>query len=249
MMIGSSKVTLLFASVMSLMLAGCASLKTNSFMSNSIFLDPVSPNKRVVYVRVRSTADRKGINVDSAIRKGVREAGYRITDDPDKAYFLLQANVLAIGEFDPDRLRAAVLQGPSSLGGLAIGVATGIAVADELEGKSGAAPAVVLSALIAAALIDGAVSLVYDERLYAALTDIEIATRVGSGERGGLKSESVGQIQQGDSTTETQRRSGKSQWQKYRARVSSEVLAVNTPWEEVAAELSEKLSQSIEGIL
>ena len=243
MMIRSSKVTLLFASVMSLMLAGCASIKTNSVMSNSIFFEPVSPNKRVVYVRVRSTADRKGIDLDGAIRQGVREAGYRITDDPNKAYFLLQANVLAIGEFDPDRLRAAVLQGPSSLGGLATGVATGIAIADELEGKSGAAPAAVLSALITAALIDGAVSLVYDKRLYAVLTDIEIATRTET------ESESVGVIQQGDSTSETQRRRGKSQWLKYRARVSSEVIAVNTPWEVVAAELSEKLSQSIGGML
>ena len=245
MMIGSSKVTMLFASVMSLMLAGCASVATQSHMSSTVFLEPVSPEKRIVYVRVRSTADRRGIDLDAAIRRGIREAGYRITDDPAKAHFLFQANVLKIGEFDPDQVRNFLAQGPTSLTGTAAGVVTGLAVADELGDRTGATAGAVAAGLVAAAIVEGIANLVYDEKLYAIITDVELGQRI----KGGIAREQAAATRQGDSAAEVQYREGKTDWLKFRTRVVSTARAVNTPWEEVAVQLQDGLSQSIGGML
>ena len=52
----------------------------------------------------------------------LRDSGYRITDDPDFAYFMLQANVLKVGR---DNLEATDSYLEAGFSGAAIGSATG----------------------------------------------------------------------------------------------------------------------------
>ena len=62
-------------------------------MSDTVFLEPVSPDKRIVYVRVRNTTD-KDIQVDQAIKSSIESNGFTVTNNPDEAYFMIQANIL-----------------------------------------------------------------------------------------------------------------------------------------------------------
>lgn len=227
-----------------LMLTGCAGLTVSSSMSSSIFLDPLAPEKRIVYVQVRSTADRRGIDIKRAISAGIAEAGYNLTDNPDRANILLQANVLKVGESDPDELRNFLSEGPRSIGGTAAGIFTGLAVADAIDSDLGGAAAGVAAGLAAAALVEGITNLLYDEKLYAVVTDVQLAERV----TGGVQSVSTANISQGDQSFEQQRSIKQSQWKKYRTRIVSYARAVNTPWQEVADELSSSLSTSIAGM-
>ena len=74
-----------------------AELDVQTKASASIFLEPVSPAKRIIFVSVRNTSDRD-LNIKSRIVDRLSNSGYRITDDPDAAHFMLQANVLKVGK-------------------------------------------------------------------------------------------------------------------------------------------------------
>ena len=99
--------TLLITSIF--VLSGCSAIHTSvakkdldiqTKMSESIFLDPVAPEKRIVFVQVRNTSDKPGIILEPAIKQAILANGYRITDNPDEAYYMLQANVLKAGRAD-----------------------------------------------------------------------------------------------------------------------------------------------------
>ena len=62
-------------------------------MSDSIFLEPVSPQKQIAYIRVRNTTD-KDINIEDQIKAAVEARGFKVVTNPDEAYFMIQANIL-----------------------------------------------------------------------------------------------------------------------------------------------------------
>ena len=66
-------------------------------MSESIFLDPLPNDKQIAYIKIRNTSGDKTLDLDSAIKDAMRAKGITITDNPDEAYYLLQANVLSSG--------------------------------------------------------------------------------------------------------------------------------------------------------
>ena len=85
-----------------LALTGCGSLYTSvkkrnldvqTKMSATVFLEPVTPARRIIYVEIRNTSD-KNLDIKDRITRRLKEAGYRLTNDPDKDNFMLQSNVL-----------------------------------------------------------------------------------------------------------------------------------------------------------
>ena len=68
-------------------------LEVQTKMSDSVFLEPVSPDKQIVYVRVRNTTD-KDIEIEDQIKKAFESKGFKVVADPDEAYFMIQANIL-----------------------------------------------------------------------------------------------------------------------------------------------------------
>ena len=78
-----------------LALSGCVTttLQTKATMSQSIFIDPVSKSKQTIFVALRNTSGQE-INLESKILQKLQSKGYIVVDDPDKANFILQANVL-----------------------------------------------------------------------------------------------------------------------------------------------------------
>jgi hypothetical protein len=85
--------------------------------SESIFLEPVSPAKRIIFISVRNTSD-KDLAIKSRIMERLSNSGYRITEDPDAAQFMLQANVLKVGMVD---MKAADSYLDAGFSGAAIG--------------------------------------------------------------------------------------------------------------------------------
>ena len=92
---------------LALALSGCAAgttaiakrnLDVQTKMSDTVFLDPVPPDERTVYVDVRNTSDKPDFDIGPQIRSAVAARGYRVVDDPRTAHFVLQANVLQAGD-------------------------------------------------------------------------------------------------------------------------------------------------------
>jgi hypothetical protein len=97
-------------------LSGCAAVHTSiakkdldvqTKMSDTVFLDPVGPDKKVVFVQIRNTSD-KPFDIEGAIVTAIAARGYRITLNPDEAHFRLLGNVLSLAKASPTAADAAL---------------------------------------------------------------------------------------------------------------------------------------------
>lgn len=224
---------------------GCAAVHTSvkkrnldvqTKLSETIFLEPVAPNKRIIFIDIRNTSD-KDLNVAQGIKDRIQSRGYTITDNPDDANYMLQANILKVGKADLRSSNSALQAG---FGGALAGAALGASVSNYDRGSVagagllGAAVGVVGDALV-------------DDVLYEMITDIQIRERP-------LKGEVIVQSQQthatqGTATTIKQSVSGGDiQWKIYRTRIVSTANKVNLAFDEARPTLVNGLIKSVGGI-
>ena len=76
-------------------LSGCltTTMQTKATMSQSVFIDPVAKSEQTIFIAMRNTSGQN-INLQPKIIALLQSKGYTIVDDPQKANFILQANVL-----------------------------------------------------------------------------------------------------------------------------------------------------------
>lgn len=226
-------------------LAGCSAAHTmikkrnldvQTKMSETIFLEPVSPNKKIVFIDIRNTSDQD-LPIKQLILDRINQAGYTIVNDPEQANFMLQANILQIGKSD---LREAEAVLSSGFGGAIAGASLAYGTGSSYRGA------------MSAGLLGGALGLVgdalVDDVLYSMTTDLQIRERP-------LKGEVITQTQQtnaaqGTATRIKQSTSGAQvQWKTYRTRIVSTANKANLKFEEAQDPLIDGLVRSISGIL
>ena len=93
-----------------LALSGCAAgmtylenkdLVVQTRMSETIFLEPVSPEKKTVWLDVKNTSDQ---DFDlSSLRAYIEQRGYKVVSDPN-AFYRYQVSILFVGECDETAL-------------------------------------------------------------------------------------------------------------------------------------------------
>lgn len=220
-------------------LSGCSAIHTSvakkdldvqTKMSQSIFLDPVAPNKRIVYVKVRNTSDKPNLNINHQVIQAVESLGYKVTDNPDEAAFWLQANILQAGKAD----KRADKSGLS-------GAVTGGAIGSTL-GKGDGKTGFVIAGALLSTMIDAGVKDVY----YTLITDIRVSERAPKGVE-------VTETQQ---STLTQGTTGETRlssiedinWKRYQTRIVSVANKVNLTFDEAEQPLINGLVQSISNI-
>ena len=198
--------------------------------SESIFLEPVSPAKRIIFVSVRNTSD-KDLNIKSRIMERLSDSGYRITDDPDYAYFMLQANVLKVGR---DNLEATDSYLEAGFSGAAIGAAVSSS-SDDTKG------------IILGALVGIVADSMVDDTLYTMVTDLQVRERPRANEK--VTQQQSGSNIQGSGTTVTQSSGNTSvDWKTYRTRIVSTANQVNLAFEDALPALENGLVRSIAGM-
>jgi predicted lipid-binding transport protein (Tim44 family) len=236
-----------------LALSGCAATSTavakrnldvQTKMSDTIFLDPVTPDERTVYVDVRNTSDQPALDVAPQVRQAVEARGYKVVDDPKAARFVLQANVLQAGRASETAAESAYSSG---FGGTLLGGAAGGAAGYGL-GKAGLgvndAIGTVVGALAGAAISSVADAYVQDVT-YTLVTDIQVSERVP----GTVISQSEqANLKQGTSGTVTQSSSDTTDARRYRTRIVSTANQANLDWPQAEPELVAGLTRSIGGI-
>jgi len=241
--------TLLLTGVLAafmLSMSGCSAMHTaikkkdldvQTKMSETVFLEPTAPDRKIIYFDLRNTSD-KDIQIKDKIAAVFTEHGYRITQNPDEATFMLQGNILKVGKSD---LRAANGYLESGFGGSVVGAAAGYAIASGSSGR----------AVVGAGLIGGALGLIgdalVDDVLYVMITDLQIRERPLDGEV--ITQVQQANLQQGSATRVMQdSRGGKVKWKTYRTRIVSTANQVNLEFEEAKPVLESALIRSISGI-
>jgi hypothetical protein len=239
--------------ILGLLLPGCAATTTavakrnldvQTKMTDTIFLDPVPPEERTVYVEVKNTSDKPDFDLSPQIRDAVAARGYRLVSDPREARFILQANVLQAGRSSETAAEAAYNTGfGSSVFGGAAGGAAGYGL-----GRAGIGVNDTVG-LIGGALLGAAISGVADayvqDTTYTIVTDLQLSERAP----GTIVSQSEqASIAQGNSGTLTQSSSATTDQKRYRTRIVSTAEKVNLEWPEAAPQLVAGMTRSIAGI-
>jgi len=171
------------------LLSGCAAtsvalgkkdLEVQTKTSTSVFVDPVSRDKRTVYLDVRSGVmefDRNAFTRVIREQFAASDKGYRIVDDPDQAHFQMLVYVLNLEEGNLSAAQSALQEGyvggGEALAGGAVGAVIG---ANRGHGWGGAA----LGAVAASGLSMVANALVKDVT-FMLVCDISIRERVADG--------------------------------------------------------------------
>ncbi len=239
--------------VLALFLAGCAAVTTSIEkrdldvqvkMSDTIFLDPLPPQARTVYVEVRNSSDRPDFELAAAVRQSLAARGFRVVEDPDAANIILQANVLQVGRSAQSAADEALAGGfGSAIEGAVIGGAVGYGL-----GKAGGHDALLtIGGAIAGAAVSTVANAAVQDVTYTVITDVQISERVRDGE---LVSQSETQnIPQGSAGTVTQSRSTTTEWRRYRTRIVGTANKANLTYEEAAPVLVERLTQVMSNML
>jgi hypothetical protein len=139
-------------------------LDVQTRMSDSIFLDPLPPARRTVFVQVKNTSDKEDFTIEDGVKAAIQERGYRLVDDPDRAHYMLQANVLQAGKSSATAAEEAFSSG---FGGALFGAAVG-AVATRAATKD--TGSIIGGGLIGAAVESAAGAFVKDVTYSAALS-------------------------------------------------------------------------------
>jgi predicted lipid-binding transport protein (Tim44 family) len=234
-------------------LNGCAATQTavakrnldvQTKMSDSIFLDPVPPEERTVYVDVRNTSDKPDLDVQTQIRNAISARGFTLVEDPRKAHFLMQANVLQAGRNSKTAAEQAYNGG---FGGTLLGGAAGGAIGYGI-GHAGGGNDIVLGALgaLAGAAVEGVSGAFVQDVTYSIVTDVQVSERADAGEV--VTQSDSANLKEGTSGTRTQSSSRTTELKSQRTRIVSTANKVNLDWPEAAPQLVDGLSRSVAGI-
>lgn len=162
-----------------------------------------------------------------------------MVEDPEKAHYLLQANILQVGKAD---LRETSKTLSLGYGGAISGGALGTTIGKLASKNDHAMVATGLVGALAGTVVD---SLVKDVS-YSIITDIQISEKV-YGEP--IKERTRSNLKQGESTNVEATSSEKTNWKRYQARVVSTANKVNLQFEEALPQLVQGLSNSLSGLI
>ncbi len=229
-----------------LSLSGCGALHTavakrnldvQTKMSSSIFLDPVEPEQRTVFVDIRNTSDKPEFDLKPQVIQSLQARGYQVIDSPKRAHYWLQANVLQVGRSNARATNGALAAGP----GMAGGAVTGYAIHRATGGSSGGATA---GAVVGGAIVGTVVDAMVEDVYYSVITDIQIMERF----EGVVSESSQHQLIQGDSGSTTSSYQRDSNMRKYQTRIVSFANQANLKWPEAEPELTQGMVRALAGL-
>lgn len=240
--------TLLMSAVIltCLTLSGCGAMHTavakrnldvQTKMSSSIFLDPVEPEQRTIFVDIRNTSDKPEFDLKPQVIQSLQARGYQVIDSPKRAHYWLQANVLQVGRSNARDTNGALAAGP----GIAGGAVTGYALHRATGGSSGGAA---IGAAVGGAVVGTVVDALVEDVYYSVITDIQIMERFD----GKVSESSQHQLLQGDSGSTTSSYQRNTDMRKYQTRVVSFANQANLKWPEAEPELTQGMVRALAGL-
>ena len=245
-------ITILLLGALVVVLTGCAAVHTSiakrnlevqTRMSDAVFLDPVGPDKRTIFVQVRNTSDKPNFDLEGPIKNAISGRGYQVLDDPEAAQFMLQAQILSVSKASVTAAEAALNGGYGApLGGLVAGAAAGVATGGSTQNMAvaGAAGAIV------GGLIETVANAAVQDVFYVAITDVQISQKARAGVTG--QRDLQVDASQGIGGAETTTFSEVTNEKRYRTRVMSTANKVNLQYEEAAPELNAGLTRVLAGL-
>lgn len=240
------------------LLTGCVTttLETTATMTQSIFIDPVAKEKRIVFLNIKNTSGQN-INLESKLRTLLEQKGYMITDNPDEATFILSTNILYCDK----------KQENNAAGAASIGAGVGAGVGAYNHGSASAT----IGTGIGGALIGGLIGKLTEDTIYQMQVDINIKQKakgkvlssrgalqgqasVSDGRKSGFTNSFAGPVR-GDNTGRLNSNISSSTAQTYESdyieqvtMMFAEATKMNLKIEEAIPALEDKMANQIAGL-
>lgn len=272
--------------LLTLQLTGCTAihrsiakgeLDVQTRMSQTIYLDPVEPELRTVFLDFRSTSAEFQQPLDQAVIEFLQQRGYQVTQSPAQAQYWLQVNVrtvlkqapeqvLAQAEFGMSEAEIEQLMNPALLALPALlpedvteqpaqqrrssrssGSNVYVGYADSVDVSSRD----LRNAAIALAIIAGteyAGRQLVKDVYYTMVTDLQVAERIAADSDELVLEYSQHLLLQGDSGSTDTLWERATDRRKYQARVISFANQANLKWEDAEPGLQSGLIRSLAGI-
>ncbi len=216
-------------------------LDVQTKMSSTVFLDPMTSDKKTAYLQIRNTSDKPELDLEHSIAAGMVSKGYILVATPEQAQILLQTNILQVGRSDLRAAEHALHQGfGAALSGTAAGAAVGSLASRDDNGK----------AAIAGGLVGASVATVTDAMIqdvvYVVIADVQISERIGKSVT--VKEKTRARLKQGTNGVREIISTEKIEWKRYQTRVVSTANKVNLKFKQAVPELIQGLTRSITGI-
>jgi len=225
-------------------LSGCAAtqtmiakgeLETQTKMTDTVFLDPVGPDKKTVFLQFRNTSDKQNLTIENRIRQHLKSDGYTVVNNPDDAHYMIQTNILRASEMSPSAAKQAYANG---FGGAVIGAGAGAAATGSAQGAAVGGLFGAITETVANAAVE--------DVTYGLVTDLQISERLYGGE---ATERTRSELKQGNSGGTTSTYTESSNWKRYQTRIVSVANKANLKFAEAQPELEDGLVKSISGIL
>lgn len=212
-------------------------LATNTKLSNTIFLDPVAPTQKTIFIAVKNTSE-ESLNITAPLEKSLEGQGYRVVNNPANAHYLLQANIRKVGKMSQSASRDALGAGyGSTLAAAGTGAAIGA-----LSGNG--------NAVLAGGIAGGVAGLVADSLVkavnYTVITDVQISERAGRGVK--VSEHFNSSLKNGTASGSYQTSSRQTDFHRYRTRIVSTADKVNLSFNEARPALEQGLVKTLTGI-
>ena len=245
------------------------SLDVQTRMSQTVYLDPVEPEQRTIFVDIRNTTAEYQLPLNDDVRQFMLQRGYHLVNSPINAQYWLQVNVRTVLKERPDKVLASeygmsdeeihAMLNPGMAPPPApetpeqhserysrnAAVFVDTSVGTNIDGKDVARALVVLAAFAGAEYIGN--QLVQD-KYYTMLTDIQIAERIAPDSEQKVQEYSEHQLLQGDSGAFEQLWQRDTDMRKYQLKVVSFANKANLKWQDAEQPLHQGLMRSLAGI-
>ncbi len=211
-------------------------MSTSVKMSDSIFLEPVSPAKQTVWIRIRNTSDQQDIDsamIRTIIAGKVEGRGYKVVQDPNAAHYRMDANLLYASMVSDDSTAEMMVAGGFG-GALAGGAAGGNWAAAAAGGVIGA---------VGGAIFDTMVSV----KSFGMIIDVQVSEYV----EGGVQTTTNGNSRSGGGTgsiRNQQHRVHSSNFLNHRTRIAATAKQTNLEMADATPVLIRKISASLGGV-
>lgn len=229
-------------------LSGCAAtnvvltkknLDVQTKTSTAIFIDPVAPAKRTIYVDVKSGVQEFDRAVFRKLLKdsfAINDNNYRIVDDPETAQFTLSAYVLNLEKASPSAAETALGRGYQG-GGILAGAAIGAATQESWKGAAAGGLVGAGADMLAGALVK--------DVTYMLVVDVQIKERAKSGVV--VTRDTSIKTKVSDEGAVFQSSSEQSNQKEYRTRIVTTANKVNLKLEEAQPPMYEKTAAAMSG--
>lgn len=231
-------------------LAGCAAVQTSvakrhldvqTKTSTAIFVDPVTKDKRTVYVDIRSGVmefDRRAFRQSVMDEFAVNDNGYSVTDDPDAAQYHMNIFVTSLEKTSPTAAEKALRQGYSDK---SAGAVAGAVIGAE---RGGSASSTIGGGLIAALGTTAANAFVQDVT-YMLVADVKITEKTRKGVI--VRKDTQISAKVSDAGSSTQRVSEATNRKEYTTRIVTTANKANLKMEEAQPVMFKKTAYAMSG--